>query len=132
MIILCGKCIFSSITDKFGNTPLIEAIKGSHTRIVKILQEGGAIFTEPNTGDNLRNGVWNGKLEFVTNLLQSGANPNSSDRDGRTPLHIAVSQGMIAMAKTLIEHGADTHLKDRFVINLALHMINMISAHHIH
>mgnify|MGYP002775706192 FL=1 len=113
MIILCGKCIFSSSTDKFGNTPLIEAIKGSHTRIVKILQEGGAIFTEPNTGDNLRNGVWNGKLEFVTNLLQNGANPNSTDHGGRTALHIAISQGMILMAKRLIDHGANIYARDR-------------------
>ena len=91
----------------------MEAIKGSHTHVVKILRDAGAIFTEPNTGEHLRNGVWNGHLNFVTDLLQNGANPNSTDHGGRTALHIAISQGMILMAKRLIDHGANIYARDR-------------------
>jgi hyperpolarization activated cyclic nucleotide-gated potassium channel 4 len=101
------------MADKIGNTPLIEAIKGSHTHVVRILRNAGAIFTEPNAGEHLRNGVWNGHLDFVTALLQNGANPNSADRSGRTALHIAISQGMVSMAKRLIDHGANVYAQDR-------------------
>lgn len=40
-------------------------------------------------------------------LLERGANPNSRQQLGFTPLHGAASHGDIEMAKLLIEHGAD-------------------------
>ena len=86
---------------------------GSHIHVVRILRNAGAEFMEPHTGEHLQKGVLKGNLDFIKNLLENGANPNSTDHGGRTALHIAISQGMILMAKRLIDHGANIYARDR-------------------
>ena len=57
--------------------------------------------------------------EALTMLLQSGADPNAADAQGRTPLHGAVTAGgrpgnttAYGHVKTLLQYGADPSRKD--------------------
>lgn len=45
-------------------------------------------------------------------LLDSGADVNLRDSDGRAPLHWAANRGGIGLVKLLLEHGADVNARD--------------------
>ena len=47
-------------------------------------------------------------------LIQNGADVNSQDKNGKTPLYHAVDRNLYAMAKLLIQNGADTSLESKF------------------
>lgn len=48
-------------------------------------------------------------------MIQSGGNPNSAtDYNGRTPLHIACTEGKIEVVKYLLLRGASTHVQDKY------------------
>lgn len=53
-----------------------------------------------------------GNQDSVAAVLESGANPNRRDADGRTPLHEAAFLGNATLAKLLIQHGADVNARD--------------------
>ncbi|KAG8279815.1 Ankyrin repeat domain-containing protein 42 [Homalodisca vitripennis] len=46
-------------------------------------------------------------FQFVKFLLSVNADPNNTDKKGRTPLHYSVSKNLPAYVKLLIKHGAD-------------------------
>src|SRR5262249_33806443 len=46
-------------------------------------------------------------------LLESGANPNIKDNDGRTPLHYAVSDKHEAKITSLLKHKAKLDIQDK-------------------
>ncbi|KAL5174766.1 Potassium channel SKOR [Glycine soja] len=65
-----------------------------------------------------------GHLDLVKRLIGFGADPNKTDYDGRTPLHISsiksASEGLFTRAELLLEAGASVLSKDRWG-NTSLH-----------
>ena len=59
-------------------------------------------------------------------LLDSNISPNSGDKQGRTPLHLASCRGYTEMVRLLLEHGADPNLRDS-VGNTPLHLAAVTS-----
>src|SRR5262249_50738358 len=49
----------------------------------------------------------------VTCLIEAGADPNSLDRSGVTPLHRAVRVRCAVAVKALLDGGADPHRKNK-------------------
>ena len=49
----------------------------------------------------------------VRNLLRSGADPNTSDSGGWTPLHLAAGLGHADVVRLLLGHGARTEARNR-------------------
>lgn len=49
----------------------------------------------------------------VTDLIKAGASVHSRDRNGETPLHVAVKRGIITGTRVLIENGANVHARQQ-------------------
>lgn len=115
------------ITDKKGNTPLINWVK-SHSQystnnkaktveqVTKVLLKHGS---DPNAQDN-ENGL--APLHYavskyhnesmVTQLLDAGADPNLQTKSGETPLDKALNSGYREMIPLLLARGANPQMPD--------------------
>ncbi|CAB4281433.1 unnamed protein product [Prunus armeniaca] len=96
------------LSDKFGNTPLLEAIKNGHDQVASNV---GASLTIDDAGDFLCNTVSRRNLDMLKRLLADDINPNVKNYDKR---HLAASEGLYSMAKFLLEAGASVLSKDRW------------------
>ncbi|KAJ7551923.1 hypothetical protein O6H91_06G034800 [Diphasiastrum complanatum] len=101
-------------TDNYGNSPLLEAVTGGHDGTISILVEKGASLQLKDSAMALCNAVINGDIELLRRLLRLGVNPNSTDHNLRTPLHIAAADGSFIIVKLLLDAGANIFAKDRW------------------
>ena len=62
---------------------------------------------------------------MVRSLLENGANPNASDKTGRTPLHFTTFAESKIIADELIHHGADVNMKTKIDGSTAAHFTCM-------
>lgn len=56
----------------------------------------------------------NGDLYQLKNFIRTGADPNKTDYDGRSPLHLAASKGHEDITLFLIKEGVDINIRDNF------------------
>ncbi|XP_017242282.2 potassium channel SKOR isoform X1 [Daucus carota subsp. sativus] len=103
-----------SITDNYGNTPLHEAIKHSHESVASLLVKSGASLDIIDAGNCLCMAVVREDFDYLRKVMEIGANPNSKNYDLRTPLHLASSKGLYAIAHVLLDAGASVFAKDRW------------------
>ena len=90
-------------------TPLYVAYEQSRKELLEMLMKFGANdFLLPQ----LHLFCFLGKEEKVTRLLAVGAEINSKDKHGRTPLHVCCQEGYGAIVKTCMERGANVNNKD--------------------
>ncbi|WQF88440.1 Putative ankyrin repeat-containing domain superfamily [Colletotrichum destructivum] len=91
-------------------TSLIAAVHGKNHKLVEQLLDRGV---SPDTGPDqhvLVDSVLCQDAESVRLLLLFGADANSADKDGITPLFAAVEMNSLEMARTLLKYGADPNL----------------------
>ncbi|CAN8232817.1 unnamed protein product [Cochlearia groenlandica] len=55
-----------------------------------------------------------GDIYQLKSLIRSGADPNITDYDGRSPLHLAACRGYEDITLLLIQEGIDINIKDKF------------------
>ncbi|NWG87199.1 MAG: ankyrin repeat domain-containing protein [Hydrogenophilaceae bacterium] len=53
-----------------------------------------------------------GDTEALRRLIAAGANPNATNEEGQTPLHIAAFEGHLGAVQALIDAGADVNARD--------------------
>lgn len=106
------------VADKFGNSPLLEAVKAGHDRVAALLVNKGAILSLEDGGSYLCKVVAESNIDLLKRLLDSGLDPNSSNYDQRTPLHVAASEGLHLVASMLLKYGADILAKDRYITSI--------------
>lgn len=82
--------------------------------IASLLVREGASFRIDDGGSFLCSAVARGDSDYLKRLLSYGMDANLKDYDYRTPLHVAASEGLIFMAKLLLEAGASVFTKDRW------------------
>ena len=101
--------------DRFGHTPLDEAVAYQHASVAELL-----MFYNAEHGDLARleaqliTAAAANDLNAARALLSSGVPATCFDYDRRTPLHLAVSEGHIEMAKLLLQYKADPMAEDRW------------------
>ena len=60
------------------------------------------------------------KVLIVQELLKFEANPDAMDKEGQTPLHLAIGGGHLVAAKRLLHGGAAPNICDKKVISSKL------------
>eukprot|EP00736_Rhodelphis_marinus_P003370 Rmarinus@m.17781 len=97
--------------DRVGNTPLLQAIICGHVKVVKELLDLGANVNAKNfNGEGVLHVVAASRAanpEILTLLLQRGSDMEATDREKRTPLHLAIVQGDLNALELLLVAGAD-------------------------
>jgi ankyrin repeat protein len=53
-----------------------------------------------------------GSIGNALSLIQAGANLNSKDNIGNTPMHLAIMQENLELVKVLHQHGGDASIKN--------------------
>lgn len=100
--------------DSFWRTPLQEAVTASHWSTAEILRSRGGELKLRNEGTHMCRLAYQGHVSELEHLIHYGANPDASDYDGRTALHIAAAEGHVGIVKVLIKCGADVNSMDRW------------------
>jgi uncharacterized protein len=102
--------------DKHGVPLLCLATRGKHRGVVELLLEFGAsidLQSEDRGYSPLMDAVFVGSLELVELFLSRGATVDLASKDGQTALVIAVGRNDEAMARLLLENGADSGATDK-------------------
>lgn len=105
-----------SLTDSRGVPLLSIAVRGQYVDLAKMLISAGAEI-DRLSGDRhyspLMDAAQKGDLAMVELLLENGANPNLTSKDGQTALIVCAGRGDYAMAAVLVRYGADPEIKDQ-------------------
>jgi ankyrin repeat protein len=105
--------------DRWGNTPLNDAVRHRHSEVVTFLTEMGAVMGAPATieadpATEMCSAAAKGDLTRLRNLVQDvGYDVNVGDYDKRTAIHLAASEGLLEVVQLLVELGADASPRDR-------------------
>ena len=105
-------------TDKVGRTALLKAAFGSHVDVVRVLisnvHKKANIHAKDKLGCNVLHVALLGAIRtnIVSFLLINGADPNTQDDDGKTPLHYCAKYNKGHDAQVLLDAGAATEITD--------------------
>ena len=76
----------ANVQDRWGNTPLCDAIREGHTQVARLLRKHGAelLLPDAEASSRLCEHARVGDVEKVKLLLECGCNPDLCDYDNRT------------------------------------------------
>uniref|UniRef100_A0A668ATC1 Fibronectin type III and ankyrin repeat domains 1 n=1 Tax=Myripristis murdjan TaxID=586833 RepID=A0A668ATC1_9TELE len=104
--------------DNAGCTALHWAVDGSHLPVIQHMIEDNCQVEVKDSVSGwtplMRVSAVTGNANVASILLGAGADINVRDRDGKTPLMIAVLNNHEDLVKLLLENGADRHVKNEF------------------
>ncbi len=118
--------------DRWGGTPLTDALRGKHTEAIALLKKNGAkstavrgstlteFYSDAAHKINLRDSVrlcWaasHGDVDEIERMVANGIDLDAADYDGRTAAHLAASEGHGNVIQYLIDHGGNMTPKDRW------------------
>eukprot|EP00966_Prymnesium_polylepis_P212319 4918490-Prymnesium_polylepis.1 len=128
-----------NVRDRWGGTPLRDAVRGGHTKLALMLRKaGGSLgYAEVEAAGELCEQAKSSNLQGIKLLLDCGLDCNAADcelvpprtqsscdsslnlplvaaDDKRTALHLAASTGNMPIAKFLIDRGANVNARDRW------------------
>ncbi|KAJ8284753.1 hypothetical protein COCON_G00036030 [Conger conger] len=112
-----------SSRDRAGCTPLHWAADGGHLSVIThLLQEGCEVDVRDGFSHwtpLMRVSAVSGNVEVASLLLGAGADVDARDKDGKTPLMVAVLNNHEQLVQLLLENGADHDVKNEFGTGVA-------------
>src|SRR5436190_4832961 len=96
-------------------SPLIEAARDGDANDIRKLVATGANPNEPDGQYGwtpLMHAIHRNQIAAVVALLDAGADPNRTSRNGETPLMMASGYGQTPIVQLLLKRGADTRIVD--------------------
>ncbi|GKV21192.1 hypothetical protein SLEP1_g31190 [Rubroshorea leprosula] len=81
-------------------------------KIGDLIMEGGDEDGDPNMSINLLTVAGTGNAAFLDELLKARLDHDIGDCEGKTPLHIAASNGHEDCVMVLLKHACNVHLRD--------------------
>jgi ankyrin repeat protein len=107
-----------TVKDKFGNTPFNDAVRSKHDAVVAVIKKFDSEILFKLAGNELGvmmcQAAFSGRLDEMKRLVNNGVDPNESDYDGRTAMHLAASEGNREILKYLVGIKANIMCRDRF------------------
>jgi len=117
--------------DRWGGTPLDDAVFQGHQEVVDILRKAGGesrrVITATASAPPVDTSgvdpariielIWaasEGDVAEIRRLIARGIPLNIADYDARTPLHLAASEGKLETVRFLVEQGVPLNPKDRW------------------
>ncbi|XP_077991940.1 L-asparaginase-like [Glandiceps talaboti] len=103
--------------DRFGHSPLMDAIRFKHFNIIRLLRQTGAHIehmTQRQIGSHLCDAASLNDVDILRAWQLAGADLNATDYNDRTALHLAVIKGYRDTVEFLLDCGVNTQLKDSF------------------
>ncbi len=116
--LLLGHDAKADVKAEDGRTPLIAAADGGHAAAVALLLQAGARTDDRNPTFGwtaLHEAAVFGWRDLARVLVDHGADVNSRDDEGRTPLALAQRSGQVELAGYLQTHGARGDAEDESV-----------------
>ena len=105
-------CVVNPI-DRWGGTPLDDAITSGHTLVARLIaSRGGRVHPQRGSRELLQAAV-DGAVDSVRLLVSNGCDVNCCDYDGRSALARAAAEGHLLVVDYLVHAGADINRADR-------------------
>ena len=105
-------------TDQMGFSPLILACYRGNVEVAEFLIDHVKDLNyESREGTALAALSINYNKDLVEKLLQKGANPNTVDSQGNTPLLWAIKRNNLELLQLLLKNNANTNVKDSLGIS---------------
>jgi len=108
-----------NVSDRYGGTPLDDALRSGHTKVADFLKECGALRGKTaefaDTNFLLLQAAATGNLKALRHLHDENVDMSLGNEDSRTALHLAAANGHLACVQELIEAvGIHVNIPDRF------------------
>jgi len=94
-----------SVKDRFGHTPMDDAVREQHLELARFLMDRGARYqVDADVAAELCQAAFSADLPKLELLLEVvGVDPNTADYDRRTALHLAASEGHVEVIELLVQ-----------------------------
>jgi DNA-binding transcriptional ArsR family regulator len=89
--------------DRFGGSPLDDAVRHGRTEIQALLRAHGARLRGDGYAIKICEAAAKGDLDTLAVLVENGVDTAVGDYDGRTALHLAASEGQVSVLHYLLE-----------------------------
>lgn len=94
------------IRDRLGCSPLLDACRGGHAEVCRLLRKAGAHFSSEEESEVVslmcKYASAGDEAKFKL-MVECGADLNKSAQDRRAPLHLAVAEGHISIVQIIVD-----------------------------